>query len=514
MRNTITPFLLRHSAQQPVSFHMPGHKGAAIYRDHGYGPFLDHIMDCDITEIPGADNLFQTEGPLLHTMDRYRKLYGVRQSYMLINGSSGGLIAAILASVPRGGRLILARNCHKSIFNALSLGDITPIYAYPRTIAEYGILGDISVEEIVRCMDEAPDAAAVVIPSPNYYGICSDIEAIAKEVHRRGKVLIVDQAHGAHLSFFAKHLRPAFSQNEAQAQNREQARNGEQVQNGEHARKPAFSQSGKGLRFPSGAEDQGADAVINSTHKTLASFTQTAILNLCSDRIDRYDLEDRLQAVESSSPSYPLMASLDINADLLERCGSKLIREWAESLEWFYEEAPGRIPGLRLMEHPMLDPTKLNLDMSAYGLDGNELENLLIEKGIFIELVTGNILMCMTGIGNKRCDYEKLIRALEEIAGERILHRGGAVRKHPEAVTRSLEMKMVPVKKERIPLREAAGRVCASSVIPYPPGIPIVCPGEVFDGEVIAYIEGRRQAEEKVIGVDDLGRVVVGKEIK
>ena len=154
--------------------------------------------------------------------------------------------------------------------------------------------------------------------------------------------------------------------------------------------------------------------------------------------------------------------------------------------------------------------TVLNLDMSAYGLNGNELEEELMKRGIFIELVTGNILMCMTGIGNQRSDYEKLIAALKEIAGERIL--GSEKKKQPEAVTRSLAMKPVPVKKERIPLREAAGRVCGSSVIPYPPGIPIVCPGEVFDPEVITYIEERRRAEEKVIGLDGLGRVIVGVE--
>ena len=158
----------------------------------------------------------------------------------------------------------------------------------------------------------------------------------------------------------------------------------------------------------------------------------------------------------------------------------------------------------------MLDPTKLNLDMSAYGLNGNELEEQLMKRGIFIELVTGNILMCMTGIGNQRSDYEKLTAALKEIAGERIL--GSETKKQPKAVTRSLVMKPVPVKKERIPLQEAAGRVCGSSVIPYPPGILIVCPGEVFDSEVITYIEERCRAKEKVIGLDGLGRVIVGVE--
>ena len=471
MKQTLTQFLLNHKERHPVSFHMPGHKGSRIYREHGYGAFLDSIMDCDITEIPGADNLFQTEGVLKEVMNRYKAMYGTKESYLLINGSSGGLIAAILASVPKGGKLVMARNCHKSIFNALSLGDITPVYAYPETVQEYGILGSVSPEEVARCLDAEPDAAAVILPSPNYYGICSDVAAIAEVVHARGKILIIDQAHGAHLNFFSKYALPG---------------------------------------FPAAAETAGADVVINSIHKTLASFTQTALLNLCSDRVDKYDLEDRLQAIESSSPSYPMMASLDINADLLEKHGPQLMKEWADNLSWFYETAEKEVPGLRIMRHPMLDATKLNIDMSAYGLDGNQLEELLMEEAIFVELVTGNILMCMTGIGNKRRDFEKLLGALKQIASERQMME--VKPQQPEAVTKALQMTKVPVRKERIPLEEAAGRVCASSVIPYPPGIPIVCPGEIFDEEVISYIAARRRAEEKVIGVDELGRVAVGKE--
>lgn len=470
MKLSLTQFLLNHKNRMPVSFHMPGHKGTDIYRENGYGPFLDCIMDCDITEIPGADNLFQAEGPIKAVMDRYKNLYKTKESYLLVNGSSGGLIAAILTAVPKGGKLVMARNCHKSIFNALYLGGITPVYAYPETIEEYGILGAVSVEEVRRCLDENPDAAAVIVPSPNYYGICSDVKSIAEEVHKKGKILIVDQAHGAHLKLFEE-----------------------------------YGVEG----FPASAETSGADMVINSIHKTLASFTQTAVINLCSDRVDKYDLEDRLQAIESSSPSYILMSSLELNADLIETCGSDLLKAWADNLEWFYNTAEKEVPGLRIMRNDMLDATKINLDMSSYGINGNQLEDYLMEKDIFVELVTGNIVMCMTGIGNRRYDFERLMEALKELANRlEILDVKPA---QPKAVTTSLAMKGVPTIKERIKIEDAAGRVCASSVIPYPPGIPLVCPGEVFDEEVIEYIKQRRDAQEKVIGVDELNCVVVGR---
>lgn len=486
LNKAITKFLTEHADRNPVSFHMPGHKGSRIYRENGYGDFLDKIMDCDITEIPGADNLFQTEGIIVETMKKYEKLYGVKKSYLLVNGSSGGLIAAILACVKPGGKLIMARNSHKSIFNALGLAAIEPVYAYPEEAEGCGILGEVTVDEIARCMDENPDAEAVILPSPNYYGICSDVRAIAEEVHKRGKVLIVDQAHGAHLKFFGKYGEAA----------------GSADRDGRNS-------------FPESAEEQGADIVINSIHKTLASFTQSALLNLCSDRVNPFLLEDKLQTIESSSPSYPMMATLDINAALLDISGERLIIQWADNLDYFYAEA-GKIPGLSVLMPRNLDRTKLNIDMSAYGINGNELEELLMERDIFIELVTGNIVMCMTGIGNTRSDYERLLEALAEIAAQRQAEfKENAVHKRieqPQVLTRILEQRAVPTEKVFVPLKDAAGRVCASSIIPYPPGIPIVCPGEVIDEDVIEYIRERREAGEKVIGLTAEGTVCVGKQ--
>jgi len=468
----VTQFLLSHADRNPVSFHMPGHKGTAIYRENGYGAFLDRIMDCDITEIPGADNLYQAEDIIADTMEKYRKLYGVRESYLLINGSSAGLIAAILTCVPRGGKLIMARNCHKSIFNGLLMAGAEPVYIRPEIIDDYSISGEISLAAVKTAIAENPDASAIILPSPNYYGICSDIREIAKAAHEAGMYLIVDQAHGAHLHFFGVCL-------------------------GEPSK---------------AADDLGADIVIQSTHKTLASYTQSAIVNLCTDRVDKYLFEDKLQLIESTSPSYLLMTSLDINGDLLEEHGERLIGEWEENLQWFYETAAA-VEGLRVMAHPMLDHTKINLDMSAYGIDGLQLEEMLNERDIFPELVTGNIVMCMTGIGNKRCDYERLLDALKEIAEKQGLGEQGAMTTPAtQAVTmKQLEQRAIPQFKESVPLEEAAGRICASSVIPYPPGIPIICPGEVMDEEVLNYCADLRARGEKVMGIDDQGRVLVGR---
>lgn len=478
IQTPVMNFITSHADENPVSFHMPGHKGSAIYKKYGYQQFLDKIMDCDITELPGADNLFQTEGILKAAQNNYAELYGVKRSYLLVNGTSGGVIASIMASVPKGRKLIMARNCHKAIYNALLLADIQPVYAYPEMIHEYGISGEITAEEIEKCLRENPDADAVILPSPNYYGICSDIQKIAETVHRYNKVLIVDQAHGAHLKFFDD---------------------------------AGFAD------MPKGAETQGADITVNSIHKTLASYTQSALLNLNSDRVDRYVLEDKLQMIQSTSPSYLLMASLDINCDILHRHKAEVMTAWHDALLYFYREAL-QIKGLDVIGNPCsadnenirLDITKINLDMSGAGLNAAELEEELIRRHIYAELTTGNILMCMTGIGNTIDDMKKLIRALQEISAEHFGRAGSAKKQVSPVFEAKLILHPVPKDRERIPLKNAAGRICASSIIPYPPGIPFICPGEELTQEVIEYIAALRASGEKVIGVNAEGEIMVG----
>jgi Arginine/lysine/ornithine decarboxylases len=372
----------------------------------------------------------------------------------------------------------MARNCHKAIYNALLLADIQPVYAYPEMIHEYGISGEITADEIEKCLKENSDAEAVILPSPNYYGICSDIRKIAEVVHKYGKVLIVDQAHGAHLKFFDD---------------------------------CGFTD------MPKGSETEGADITVNSIHKTLASYTQSALLNLNSDRVDRYVLEDKLQMIQSTSPSYLLMSSLDINCDILHNHKQEVIGDWHDALMYFYRETM-QIPGLDVIGNPFaegakirLDITKINLDMSKAGLNAAELEEELIKRHIYAELTTGNILMCMTGIGNTRSDMEKLLAALKEISTEHY-GKAGSVKKQVNAVFEAkLTLHPVPKNRERIPLAASCGRICASSIIPYPPGIPFICPGEELTQEVIEYIAALRASGEKVIGVTPDGEIFVGK---
>lgn len=533
-RESVSSFLLRHAAMRPVSFHMPGHKGSAIYRRLGYGNFLDNIMDCDITEIPGADNLFQQEDVILEVTEKYKKLYDSKKTYLLVNGSSTGIIASILSLVNRGEKLIMARNCHKSVFNAVSLGGIEPVYLYPEISEHFDIQGEVSPTEVERLLEENPEARAVIITSPNYYGVCSDVAKIAEICHRKGSYLIVDQAHGAHLKFMDELKKKSGI---------DDVLGFESIGSKSHLSEGIPKICG----FPHmSAELSGADLVINSTHKTLASFTQTAVLNVMNDDIDLQTVEDKLQTLQSSSPSYLLLASLDINADMMLKYGHELMREWCENVDRFYKCAEN-IGGLKLVKADRLDRTKINIDMSACGLNGNELEELMMKEGIFAELATGNILMCMTGIGNTAADYDRLLGFLKDISAKthyaknassnlietkRNTERAGKVssdlietknspgragdKEHEvsraiAAPASLLERREIPAKKELIDIRESEGRVCAASLIPYPPGIPVICPGEVMTAEIIEYVINLRKSKEKVIGLDEKNRIAVGR---
>lgn len=491
---------------------MPGHKGSEFFQLVGADVLNGSLADLDITEINGADNKFMAETIIRETMDKYKELYGAKESFLLVNGSSGGIIAAILASTKKGDSIAIARNCHKSVYNALQLGDLKPVYFKPEKVDEYPIAGHVEPSTVAQTLEANPDVKVVVLSSPNYYGICSDISAIAEEVHKRGGILIVDQAHGAHLKFFD-----------------------ETKLNPDHRL---------------AAENLGADIVINSTHKTMASFTESGVMNLCSDRVDVSRLAAKLHLIETTSPSYILMASLDVNADVMRDAGPTLIAAWQKNIDYFYNESIW-IRGLLTMDNQMMDRTKIILDMSYLGLDGKGLGEELERRNIFPELTDGNLVLCMTGIGNKKADYDALLGALHEISAERI--DGAMKRAEEEEAIRSefdskrdklaaavmnasnkedldaiesaliklaeeeaalsgkeeevelfdvsCQMAEIPDEWEEVPMKSADGRVAAQSLTPYPPGIPLVAAGEVLNQKVIEILSKFIADGKKITGV-------------
>ena len=268
--------LAAYARSDMYPFHMPGHKRRTGPEDSFMNSCVDSFTNpfaVDITEIEGFDNLHHPEGILRDSMKWAADVYGAEQTEYMINGSTGGILAAVCGSVPRGGRILVSRNCHKSVYHGICLNQLKTSYVYPQEIEGLGIQGGITAEDVDRMLNRYMDTQAVLIVCPTYDGIVSDIEAIARIVHRAGLPLIVDEAHGAHFRYDAM--------------------------------------------FPVSALDLGADVVIQSVHKTLPSLTQTALLHIKCNRpdggcyADRERIDRYIHMVQSSSPSYVLMASIE-----------------------------------------------------------------------------------------------------------------------------------------------------------------------------------------------------------
>ena len=477
--NQLIEFLKRHAALGAASFHMPGHKGGKLYSRLGLANEFQYLPSLDITEIEGADNLFQPEGPLEQLMERYRRLYESKEAYLLVNGSSSGLMAAIWSCVSEGDKVIVGSNCHKSVINGLRIVGANPIYVEPEIEETFRCCGKVSAKAIKEKIDRWPEAKVVILTSPNYYGITSPIEEIAKIVEANNGLLIVDQAHGAHLRWTEPKL---------------------------------------------AAEVNGAHLVICSTHKTLGSFTQSALLLVMSPKVDLGRLEDGLQIFQTSSPSYLLMASLEINAYILENYGKELFSQWMENVEWFLEEA-NKIKEVEVLRCPGLDTTKLNIRMKAGNkmVNGQWLERKLREKDVYLELYSHDMAMALTGIGNETADYKKLINALKGIvkeAGDVSKNYGseGAleINHGPEGCSPKggeLEGSFMPKVTELVMLEEAIGQVCGQSLVPYPPGIPVISVGQTYTSEILEEMYALRKKGMKVLGMTIDGRVYVGTDI-
>lgn len=444
---------LRELAQSNrYPFHMPGHKRML----DGTNPYA-----IDITEIEDFDNLHHAEGIIKDAEDAAAKMYGAKKAYYLVNGSTCGILAAISASVKRGGKFLVARNCHKSVYHAIFLRQLSPEYVYPEN-THYGIQGQISVTAIEKKLAECPDIQAVVLTSPTYDGLVSDVKSIAEVVHRRNIPLIVDEAHGAHFGFHKA--------------------------------------------FPKNAVAY-ADAVIMSVHKTLPAFTQTAVLCLCSDRIDEKEVEKYLGIYETSSPSYVLMAGIERSLRMVLDGGSELFAVYVEKLSGFRAS----VRDLKHLAVPdaedfsgeeayAFDPGKI-LIVTKNGMSGQQLqETLLRDYALQMEMASGNYVVAMTSFMDTVEGFQRLSHALHAIDAR--MEDTGKAAFSPKDIYRQPEKQMEPYQAEEaahgcIRLEEAAGQVSADYIYLYPPGIPMIVPGEILTEPMIQMV---RQCQ--AVGLD------------
>ena len=501
-------------------FHMPGHKRRMDW--------MANVYDIDITEIDGFDDLHHAEGMIKEGMERMAHAVGAKQSYYIVNGSTCGILAAIYGSCPQGATVAVARNTHKSVAHAILLRGLKPIYIYPRNVDNLCISGQVIHKDVEKAYEQSPDIAAVILTSPTYEGIASDIRAIADVVHAHNGILIVDEAHGAHLPY-AQNIQIA---NEPQRQNPLTAKES----------RVRIADAAMETRLPYSAIHEGADIVIQSLHKTLPCLTQSAALHICSNRVDVKKIERALHIFETSSPSYVLMAGMDLCVRYMQKEGAQKLRELTNRLQLFYERSKNwkqlwflypemeakRIQAQQIEEQqlrvnqnkpcqvdknlPIVDYTKIVFGARGYVNSGRHLHEILHDRyHLQPEMSAPDYVILMTMLTDTEEGFSRLEAALSEINDE--LEKGVLSWEKKDCVTPSpvfvpLRQAMFPIEAaeaETIPmlLEEAEGKISAETIYVYPPGCPFLMPGEEISAELLELVRYYKESGMELYGMED-----------
>ena len=410
-------------------FHMPGHKRNPLW--------LEGLLDADITEISGADDLHAPSGIIAEAQNSAASLFGAISTIFLTGGSTCGILAAISAVTKKNDSIIIARNCHKAVYNACLVNGLDVSYIYPAKKVRLGVFGEVSPLEVDTAM-KSSGAKVVVITSPTYEGIVSDIKSISATVHKNGGILIVDSAHGAHL--------------------------------------------GLSDYFPKSARKLGADIVIESAHKTLPCLTGAALLHICSHRINYSNIREKLGIFETSSPSYPILCSIDRAVREIKR--SDLFTPYIANLERLYSK---RFKVLSLFESGDFDRSKIVISLENADITGFELKKLLLERyKIELEMALPSYALAMTSLADTTEGFDRLIFALEEIDNS-LVKKAKTPLLFPPAPEKVFGLDYEG-EDEFIKTEKAVGKVSAEFIYAYPPGSPIIAVGERFSEDVLAYL--------------------------
>ncbi len=442
-------------------FHMPGHKRQQTGLEDPYA--------IDITEIPGFDNLHDPQGLILEAMERMAGLYHAKKSYLLVGGSTCGNLTAVFSALPQKGCILMGRSSHKSIYHAAWLRQCRIIYTYPK-VGQIGMIEGTPIAEYERALQVNPDIGAIVVTSPTYEGMIEPLDEIVALAHARGIPVIVDAAHGAHLGFDPY--------------------------------------------FPKSPLESGADLVIMSLHKTLPALTQTAVLHVNENSlVSESQIETYLDVFETSSPSYVLMASICQCIRFLEE-EKAAFGLFASRLQDFYEKCQS-LEKVRVSSFQGQDPGKIVIDVSKTWLSGHALEEILLQKyHLVLEMSSFSYGLAMTSPMDSEEGFVRLFEALKEIdreasvkdaddpcqTGQILYGREQKVMEYYEAMEKE---------KEHCALDQAEGRIAVSSVAIYPPGVPLIVPGERIDQERIDLLNLAQKQGLTVTGLVDHGLFVV-----
>lgn len=446
--------LIKYANSDYVPLHMPGHKRRLMEFENPYR--------FDITEIDGFDNLHQALGIIKDAQEYAAAVCQADESHFLVGGSSCGILSAVFSATEQNGEIIMARNCHRSVYHAAELRQLKTHYLYPEMLPE-GIYADISVEMVEEAIEKYPEAKALIITSPTYDGVVSDIRSIVGAAHERGVTVIVDEAHGAHF----------------------------------------LKESG----FPKSAVRCGADVVVQSTHKTLPALTQTALIHINRNYRYKERVQKYLTMFQTSSPSYVLMASIDQAMHWYVEEGRETYREYLGRLKKLRAAFGTQLKFLKLLTPQQVfdyDISKILISTKGCGISGEELHRRLLRTyHVQSEMVSANYVLFMTSAADTDEYYKRFLEALLEIDGtlEAAPISGQAKDEmaKPKPVMRICEA--VEKNKKPVPLLESMGEISGSYVYIYPPGIPLLTPGEKISERCVRQIERYLEENLEVCGL-------------
>ncbi|MBD2088007.1 aminotransferase class I/II-fold pyridoxal phosphate-dependent enzyme [Trichocoleus sp. ST-U3] len=448
-------------------FYTPGHK-----RGQGISQRLADLLGtavfpADLPELPELDNLFAPEGVIQEAQELAAAAFGAERTWFLVNGSTCGLMAAILATCSEGDKIILPRNIHSSAIHGLILSGAIPIFVNPEYDLELNIAHSITSSGVADALKQHPDAKAVMMVYPTYYGVCGDIRAIAQIAHQHGIPLLVDEAHGAHFAFHPD--------------------------------------------LPTSALAAGADLTVQSTHKVLGALTQASMLHVQGNRVNCDRLSKALQLVQSTSPSYLLLASLDAARQQMALHGEALMAKTLQLAEEAITQI-SQISGLSVLKTAKtpgfvaLDKTRLSVKVSDLGWTGFEADEILHQQlGVTAELPSLHSLTFIISLGNTPSDIVQMVSALRILVQERspttsiapyldVFTRWKAefLQIHPSSFV--LHPSISPrqaffSQTQTLPVEKTVERISAELICPYPPGIPVLMPGEAIAPSALDYLQ-------------------------
>ena len=451
--------VLKYIEENNILFSMPGHKGALgfLFTKEGKS-FCENIIQCDLTEVEGLDNLHNSEGIIKESGNLLSRFYSSKKSYFLVNGSTSGNLAMIFSCFQEGDKIIVERNCHRSIFNSIIMRKLKPVYIKNKVYKEFNAPLSVDLEHFLRVIKENKDAKGIVITYPNYYGVCPNLEVIVKEAKKYNMKVLVDSAHGAHFGLCE--------------------------------------------RLPKSALELGADMVVMSAHKTLPSLTQTAFLHIGKDSIINIDKVDfYISAFSSTSPSYLFLCSMDYSRFYLDKYGKQhydeLInranryREKINLLDSFHVLNYRDIKSLNIEDKYIMD-----IDLTRYiinmkdGLNANDVSKYLRKCGIQCEMSDGNNIVLILSPFHDESVMEKLYECLYKWNKNFNKHKYNHNINYKYIET---SIKMYPyevLEKEYIWIdyENSLGTISYNNIVPYPPGVPIIMAGEVINKEIIESI--------------------------